>query len=74
MECWKRDWERNYAKDLRSINKKPIKLKSEVEKHKSKIVLLKIGDGINKEKIIEDEDIIKSLQERVKKLELKHRP
>lgn len=47
------------SKHLRSINKKLIKLKDQVEKHISKIVLLEIGEEINKEKIVKHEDMIK---------------
>jgi len=49
-----------------------IKMKSQLEKHKGKSVLLEIGEESNIDKL-EEEEMIRELQEKVRHLELKQK-
>jgi chromosome segregation ATPase len=67
-------WEQNYARDLKATQRQMIKMKAQLEKHKGKIVLLEVGEESNREKLEEEEDMIRELQEKVKHLELEQKP
>jgi hypothetical protein len=55
------------------MGRKMIVMKVQLEKHRSKLVLLKIGEESNREKLEEEENKIKELQEKCWHLELEQR-
>lgn len=51
MEAWKRNWEQNYACDLKTTKRQFELVKQKLEKTKTKIMLLKVGLEVTKYKV-----------------------
>jgi hypothetical protein len=70
MEVWKKAWELQYEKDMKFTRRQLENMKSQMEKYKRKTMLMDVEVEVHREKLVEQDEIIKELQEKVKHLEL----
>jgi hypothetical protein len=71
LEKRRKSWEHIYVKNLSATRRQLILMKTHWEKRKGKIVLMEVGEESNMENLVEQDHVIKELQEKVRHLELK---